>query len=157
MKPILTVRDIRRRIYWKLDGKPFMSISHDSASSDLWWGKSELCEIEPELNEIGFTEADAQTRAYMETVLDKVVAEILARFPEIRRDLTPKYNKFVDRLEADVPFLRTLVRTGTQGRDTMFKLGALLLAGVLGLGWLVLAKLRSPRKQTEPASAAAVT
>ena len=148
MKPVLTVVDTRRRIYLKIDGKPFMSISHDNAKSDLWWGHGEVCEIEPELNEIGFTEADAETRAYMETVLDKVVADILTQFPAIQRDLTPKYNKFFDRLEDDVPFLRTLVKTGTQSEGYMYKLGALAFAVVGGAGWLGFTKVRSTRKKT---------
>ncbi|MGH7151458.1 MAG: CYTH domain-containing protein, partial [Planctomycetota bacterium] len=92
MKPILTVRDVRRRVYILRDGKPFMSVSFDQASSDIWWARTAFCEIEPELNEIGFTEADEETRAYMETVLAKVVADIRARFPSITQDLTPKYN-----------------------------------------------------------------
>ncbi len=157
MRPVLTVTDLRRRIYLELDGQPFMSISHDRASSELWWGESELCEIEPELNEIGFTEADPETRAYMETVLDRVVADIQARFPEIRQDLTPKYNKFVDRLEAEVPFLRTLVGTGTQGKDYMYKLGALALAGIFGVGWFGVAKLRARARKPEDGRRAAAT
>src|SRR5688572_26502151 len=68
MREILTVRDIRRRIYLKKDGQSFMSISHDQASAELWWGRAKFCELEPELNEIGFTEADEATRAYMETI-----------------------------------------------------------------------------------------
>ena len=147
MKPVLTVVDTRRRVYLKVDGKAFMSISHDSAQSDLWWGHGQICEIEPELNEIGFTEADAETRAYMETVLDKVVADILTQFPQIQRDLTPKYNKFFDRLEEDVPFLRALVRTGTQSNGYMYKLGALSLALVGGVVWFGISKLRAPRSK----------
>jgi hypothetical protein len=146
MKPILTVRDLRRRVYWKKEGNPFMSISFDQADARVWWSKAEFCEIEPELNEIGFTEADEETRTYMETVLARVVADIRGRFPAITRDLNPKYNKAFDRIEqGGLPFFRTLVRFGLQSRQGMyvFLCGAALLAFVV---YQVIAKrLRSPQ------------
>jgi len=128
MRPILTVTDLRRRVYLLKDGKAFLSVSHDQASSDLWWAHSEFCEIEPELNEIGFTEADAETRAYMETVLHRVVQDIKTKFPDIQENLDPKYNKSFDRLEAEIPFLRFLVRWGLQDNGPI-----LLVFGALGL------------------------
>jgi len=127
MRPILTVRDLRRRVYILKDGKAFMSISQDQASASLWWASAEFCEIEPELNEIVFTEADAKTRAYMETVLHKVVQDILARFPDVHQDLTPKYNKAFDRLESKIPFLRAMVSVGVQDAFEI----VLVFAGVL--------------------------
>jgi hypothetical protein len=131
MRPILTVRDQRRRVYVLRGGLPFMSISHDRTSSRVWWGRSEFCELEPELNEIGFTDADPATRAYMESVLERVVADVRARFPRIERDLTPKYNKSFDRIEAELPFLRLLVRAGMQDQEVFYSLClfASILAG----------------------------
>jgi CYTH domain-containing protein len=146
MRPVLTVRDVRRRVYLLKDGQPFMSISHDQASSSVWWAHAEFSEIEPELNEIGFTEADPATRAYMETVLHKVVAEILAKFPEIQRDLTPKYNKSFDRLETELPFFRFLVTTGMQSNDYMYLSGGVVVVAAVGAGWLVSRKRRAPAR-----------
>jgi hypothetical protein len=152
MKPVLTVRDLRRRIYWKKDGNPFMSISFDQASARVWWATAEFCEIEPELNEIGFTEADEQTRAYMETVLAKVVADIRTQFPAIQQDLSPKYNKSFDRIERTLPFARTLVRFGLQGNQGMYML---ICAGGL-LAFVVYKEIargkRSARLRREAAS-----
>jgi hypothetical protein len=130
MRPVLTVVDLRRRVYLKKNGQAFMSISFDQAHAKVWWGKAEFCEIEPELNEIGFTEADAETRKYMEGVLAKVVGDIRTRFPAITQDLTPKYNKSFDRIEETVPFFRTLVRFGlqsTQGMLLFFGAGLFLV------------------------------
>jgi hypothetical protein len=155
MRPVLTVKDIRRRIYLLKDDKPFMSISHDQASSSLWWGSARFCEIEPELNEIGFTEADAETRAYMETVLHRVVQDILTRFPDIQRDLTPKYNKAFDRLEEDVPFLRALVKMGLQDYGSLFAVsgGVALVVGIIAVPRLLKGKRtrRQAALQTAPA------
>jgi hypothetical protein len=69
MRPVLTVRDLRTRVYFNRDDKPFMSISFDQASSKLLWAEYRFVEIEPELNEIGFTDADPEMRRYMESVL----------------------------------------------------------------------------------------
>jgi hypothetical protein len=144
MRPILTVRDVRRRVYILKDGKPFMSISHDQASSDLWWGHIEFCEIEPELNEIGFTEADATTRSSMETVLHKVVQDIRTRFPDVQQDLTPKYNKSCDRLAARIPFFHGIVRLGLQNEgQLLLVIGAV---GALVVGMTVPPYLRRRRR-----------
>lgn len=156
MRPVLTVRDLRRRVYLKKDGNPFMSISFDQAGARVWWSSAEFCEIEPELNEIGFTEADEETRAYMETVLARVVGDIRARFPAITRDLTPKYNKAFDRIERRLPFFRTLVRFGLQSSQGMyvFLCGSALLAFVVYK--LVAGRLRAadPRRQATGSGAA---
>ena len=150
MKPVLTVVDLRRRVYWKKNGNAFMSISFDQARADVWWAGAKFCEIEPELNEIGFTEADAATRAYMETVLDKVIAEIRARFPAITQDLTPKYNKSFDRIEAGgLPFFRTLVRFGLQGKQGMY-----VFIGACAVLLFVIFKLVTRRKSSSPGAAA---
>lgn len=135
MRPVLTVVDVRRRIYILKNDKPFMSISHDQASSNLWWGQAEFCELEPELNEIGFTEADPQTRAYMETVLHRVVQDILTKFPDIEQDLTPKYNKAFNRLEEDLPFLRSMVKFGLQddGQVLVVFGGVAVIAGCIAI------------------------
>lgn len=153
MRPILTVRDARRRVYLLKDGKSFMSISHDRASAGIWWANTEFCELEPELNEIGFTEADAATRAYMESVLERVVQEIRANFPGIEQDLTPKYNKAFDGLESEISFLRSLVAWGLQDD------GPLLLVfggvGVMLTGILVPRLLRKgSRKRGSHAASA---
>ena len=110
MRPVLTVRDLRTRIYFNRADQPFMSISFDQASSKLLWAEYHFVEIEPELNEIGFTDADPETRRYMESILKEIVGEIQAAFPHIQSNLTPKYNKSFDALEAEIPYLRALVR-----------------------------------------------
>jgi len=144
MRPILTVADLRRRVYLKRDGQPFISVSFDRASASVWWGTSEFCEIEPELNEIAFTEADADMRKYMESVLAKIVGDIQQRFPAIRQDLTPKYNKSFDRIEESLPFLRTLVRFGLQSTQGMWIFfGALLF--LVFVVYQVIARSRASR------------
>jgi hypothetical protein len=109
MRPLFTVHDIRTRIYIKRDGAPFMSVSFDRVSSRLWWADAEFIEIEPELNEIAYTDADPETRRYMESIGAKVSAEIVGRFPSIERNLVPKYNKTFNQFAEQVPLLKALV------------------------------------------------
>ncbi len=110
MRPILTVYDFRKRIYFEKDGTPFFSISFDNTSANMWWAKTNFFEIEPELNEITFTEADSNTRKYMEEVLGRVTSDIKAQFPFIHTDLAPKYNKSFKYIEAQLPFTRFLIK-----------------------------------------------
>ncbi len=93
MKPIVTLEQRRRRIYIMRSEKPFLSLSLDEVTSSKLWASVRFMELEPELNEITYTEADAATRKYMEDVNTKIIDELLKTFPYVHRDLTPKYNK----------------------------------------------------------------
>lgn len=112
LRPILVLNDYRRRLYFEKDGKPFISISLDQAQTNKWWLKTKFSEIEPELNEITFTESDEAGRKYMETINQRIIAEIKTQFPEIVTDLTPKYNKAFKGLQAKIPGLRLMIKWG---------------------------------------------
>lgn len=99
IRPILTIIDHRTRIYILKDGKPFISISHDVAQAEMNGKKAGITEIEFELNEIAFTEANDATRRDMESVNQKLIAKILKRFSYLKRDLTPKYNRAYEALK----------------------------------------------------------
>ena len=135
MRPVLTVRDLRTRVYISRDDRPFLSISFDQARSRLLWAQTSFVEIEPELNEIAFTDADPETRHYMESILAAIVSDIRAHYPQIQSDLTPKYNKSFTGLEAQIPFLRPLVRTHLHETESFASLVLLALA-TLALGGL---------------------
>lgn len=134
MRPILTIQDRRTRVYILKDGKPFMSISHDKARSELLWAKFEMVEIEPELNEIAYTEAGPETRAYMEKIGAAISARIKEEFPYLVQDLSPKYNRAFAAFESQIPFLRLLVRTNMIKQDHLF---AALFALVFVIGGAV--------------------
>jgi hypothetical protein len=120
MRPVLTVHDYRSRIYILKDQKPFMSVSFDRASANIWWAGTNFIEIEPELNEIAYTDADEETRKYMESILGIIVSDIHAQFPYIERNLTPKYGKSFNALEAQLPFLPLLVKFNLNDVKGMF-------------------------------------
>ncbi len=145
LRPILTITDRRRRIYISLDGKSFLSVSHDEAKSGMYWAKSELVEIEPELNEIAFTEASPERRRYMESIGRQISGAILAEFPDIKRDLTPKYNKMFYQLEGKIPALRSLVRYDLTGDKLM--LAALAVLALIGGAVFGTVRMMSSRKK----------
>lgn len=109
MRPIVTIEQRRRRIYILRDNEPFMSLSLDEVSSHKLWVTARFTELEPELNEIGYTEADEATRKYMEDISAKIGAETQQAFPYIKRDLTPKYNKVFAYFESKIPLLRFFI------------------------------------------------
>lgn len=110
LKEVLVNTQRRRSLYITRNGGQFISIRLDQCSSDLAWVEWRHVELEPELNEIPYTEGDDTTRAYMESVNAKIIEDLKKRFPEIKRDLTPKYNKAFDYFESQIPYFRFLVR-----------------------------------------------
>ena len=112
LRPILIVNDFRQRIYFEKEAKPYSSISFDQVTVKRWWAKVQFVEIEPELNEISYTENDEAGRKEMENINRQIIASIKQQFPEIVTDLTPKYNKSFNGLEKKIPGLRWLIRWG---------------------------------------------
>ena len=145
MQPILTVHDSRRRIYIKRDSKPFMSISLDIASAHILWAKTQFVEIEPELNEIVFTEANHETKKHMETILQKIMTEIKQRFTYIETNWTPKYKKSFNYLEAQLPFLRFLVRWNLHTMRSLLASMFIALVVIGGSSYFALHKLRQSK------------
>lgn len=112
LRPILIVNDFRQRIYFEKDTKAYISISFDQVTVKRWWAKVQFTEIEPELNEVTYTENDEAGRKEMENINHQIIASIKQRFPEIVTDLTPKYNKSFNGLEKKIPGFRWLIRWG---------------------------------------------
>lgn len=112
LRPILILNDSRQRIYFEKDAKPYISISLDQVTATRLWAKVQFTEIEPELNEITYTENDEAGKKEMENINQQIIASIKQQFPEIVTDLTPKYNKAFDGLEKKIPGLRWLIRWG---------------------------------------------
>jgi hypothetical protein len=146
MKPVLTVRDFRKRIYITRDRKPFMSLSFDTASSVMWWAETKFVEIEPELNEIVFTEADPATKQYMETILHTLTSEIQQQFPFIDNDLTPKYNKSFHNLETQLPCLRFLVRWNLHPAQNVLALLFITAFVIAAGGYFIMYQLRQRKR-----------
>lgn len=106
LRPVLTLQQRRRRVYLTRGEAVVMTISLDDVTSRLYWATAGFTELEPEINEILYTGADGETRRFLEELQARVVTDIQGAFPDIRRDLTPKYNKAFYQFEKQLPFLR---------------------------------------------------
>ncbi len=114
MKPVLTLHQERKRIYFFNASGALMSISHDTVLSELMGHSVEFIELEPELSEVEYTEASPELRREMETFQGEIIALIRQEFPSIKRDLTPKYNKAYDAFDEKIRLLNWKVQFGIQ-------------------------------------------
>ena len=67
-------------------------------------------EIEIELNEVRYTDADKRERESMQKISDMLTCDLQKTFPYIHQDQTPKYTKVVKCFEKEVPLYRYLAR-----------------------------------------------
>lgn len=111
-RPILTLTQRRQRITTMINGKPFVDFSVDTVHSKRLWFDVTYEQMELELNEITYTEADAATKAHLKDVRDRMVTEIADHFPQIVLDPQTKYKKAFDLLEKRIPWYRFWIRWG---------------------------------------------
>ena len=111
-----------------------------------------------ELNEIGYTEADAEGRKFMERMNNEMKRDLLAAFPRIVQDQTPKYNKAFNGFNEQFLFFPVALKTGAPCEATLgVAILALAAAGVV----VIQMKRRTasdgqpPQSRPEPEVAAA--
>lgn len=110
LSPVLRIFQERRRVYLSYDHKPFATLTLDFASSNVFFFKEELTELEIELNEVLFTVSTEQQRQEMLAVSEKLKKDLVDRFPLLLQDQTPKYNKFYQRFDERIPFLNSILK-----------------------------------------------
>lgn len=98
LRPAVKVRQDRKRIYVSEKGIPFLTMTFDEVCS-FYFPYPCYTELELELNEIRFTDGDAEERDRMERINQTVKDKILNQFSALKQDQTPKYNKMVLLLE----------------------------------------------------------
>jgi len=134
LRPILTIEQNRRRVYISDQHGAFATITLDKVTCHGWWQTLHWTEVELELNEIRYTEADAKARAAMNAINEAIQADLVAKFPAIRQDQTPKYNKGFAMLEAGMPLslpLRRLIAWKWSPEDVLW-VGVLVVVAVVG-------------------------
>ncbi len=92
LKPVVKMKQLRRRIYMQQNGEPILTITLDKASS-YYFPYSTFYEMELELNEIRYTQSTEVERQRMEALNTGIKRQLLTRFPSLVQDQTPKYNK----------------------------------------------------------------
>lgn len=138
MKPVLTIKQNRRRIYLNDLVGAFATLTLDVCSTNSWATDIHWVEIELELNEIRFTQADNAEREKMTRIIETIQKDLLTTFPDIDQDQMPKYNKAFVAIEKVSAFpVRRMIGFGIRSRDmiTYSLLGLMLLALLVLLTW----------------------
>ena len=91
--PTILIEQLRQRVYVSLNGGSFATFTLDGVTASFSGQSTHFTELELELNEINYTLGDSTTRAKMEEINEQIKGDLLATFPSIRQDQTPKYNK----------------------------------------------------------------
>lgn len=149
LKPVLTLNQNRRRIYLSDQTGAFATLTLDLVSTRSWGTNLKWAELELELNEIRYTEANSEIRQKMERVIEKIQGDIQQVFPAIVPNQTPKYNTaFTSVEEAAWLPLRQVIRWGISA-DSYLILSIIfiivLFAGIFYLGRLLWVRIKRRR------------
>jgi hypothetical protein len=125
LRPVLTLLQQRRRLYLRDRGNELAIISLDAVTTED--GQTSFYELELALDEPTYTGADVRQRQRLSQVTELLQLDLAARFPQLRQDPHPKYNKMYDLLHQGRirPRLYTLAWLGV----------ALVLGAVLFYLW----------------------
>lgn len=120
LRPVLTIEQRRRRIYLNRDGATFISFSMDDAKSHLWWADVEFSQMELELNELVYTEADTKLKEQMQEIRKGMIKDLQEKFSYLNHDKSVKYNRAFDLLAEKIPWMRVWIKIGLlRGKITM--------------------------------------
>ncbi len=86
------VKQFRRRVYLSKNNLPLATITLDRVTG-FYFPYPAFTELELELNELLYTDADATERAKMDLLNKQLKEGILTKFPDLQQNQTPKYNK----------------------------------------------------------------
>lgn len=92
MQEALKLKQIRRRIYVSDPQGALMTFTLDEVSA-FHFPYTQFVELELELNEVRYTDADFAEQAALEKMNARAKETIFANFDNIEQDQTPKYNK----------------------------------------------------------------
>ncbi|HEX6813668.1 MAG TPA: CYTH domain-containing protein [Planctomycetota bacterium] len=146
MRPLVTVEQVRRRVYVADGEGALATVTLDQCNcsdygTDLHW-----TEIELELNEIRFTQSKPEQRTWMKGVQTAIQQDLQAKFPAIVQDQTPKYTKsFLAIEQATWMPLRTMVRWRVTPGG-LFAIGAGVAIAILAAVLFLVRRLRRRRQ-----------
>ncbi len=135
LKPLLTLSQNRRRIYLSDQKGAFATLTLDLVSTRSWGTHIKWAELELELNEIRYTEANDEVRERMERVIEKIQHDIQQAFSAIEPNQTPKYNTAFKSIEESTRIpVREVFRRGISA-DSFFIISIIftliLIAGII--------------------------
>lgn len=148
MAPTIEIKQMRKRVYILMGDQPFATLTLDIDTAYYEGESHPFTELEMELNEIAYTQSDSARREEMEAINAVFRKDLLTKFPEIKQDQTPKYNKAAAAFGIDPA-------NGKYGKKSGSGMGPWLFGGI-GLGvFAVLFLLYRKRKQRQEAERSA--
>ncbi len=95
LQPALTLEQRRRRLYIQKQGEPLITLTLDEVVH-RGLPPANFAELEMEINEMRYTLASEKERRLMEALNQRFKEELSIRFPQIKQDQRPKYNKLLE-------------------------------------------------------------
>ena len=112
LKPMLEVTENRRRIYLNNPQGVLITITLDEVTGQKSLFKTKYYELELELNEIQYTSSDSAGRERLNKLTKTIYQDLIQKFPDIKQDQEPKYEKTLDNLQKKFFLLKFLIRIG---------------------------------------------
>lgn len=150
LKPLLTLKQNRRRIYLSDQNGAFATLTLDLCTTKSWGTNLKWAELELELNEIRYTKSNPEVRLKMERIIAKIQDDVQQVFPMIVPNQTPKYNTAFASIEKAtwIPvqqlFSRKISVDGFSVISLIFTV--VLIAGTFYIGRLVWLRISKTHK-----------
>lgn len=105
--PFMAIEQQRRRVYFRDNGTQLLTVTLDLASTKKLWVKGRFVQLDIEIGEIAFTTADEAMRQKLLLIQQDLQTKLLARFPELKRNQTPKVVQMVNvvRAQGIIPYV----------------------------------------------------
>ena len=128
LRPILSIRQERRRIYFRQNGNQFFTLTLDLARAKKLWIRGRFAQLDIEIGEIAFTQASNAERQKFLQIQKELQTLLISKFPNIQRNYNPKIVQMFTVIRGQGFVARAILRFGSS---------ALLLAGLLLLIFIV--------------------
>ncbi|OGR59048.1 MAG: hypothetical protein A2X36_16755 [Elusimicrobia bacterium GWA2_69_24] len=115
--PVVVVRQHRDRVYIQDPEGPVFTVSVDRVTARKLWARVDFCEVEIEINELRYARRSSAAENIRLARLQREIADdLLGRFPALRLEQAPRYQKVYRGLETRLrPLpLRPLLRLGVR-------------------------------------------
>ena len=124
VRPLLSIKQERRRIYFRENGNQFFTVTLDLAASQKLWIKGKFAQLDIEIGEIAFTQASSEKRESLLKIQQELQTLLLNKFPELRRNQIPKIVQMLRVIENQGFVSKIIIRFGS---TALLILGLLLL------------------------------
>jgi CYTH domain len=112
LSPLLTIRQERKRVYFRENDKQFFTVTLDLASSRKLWLSRKFAQLDIEIGEIAFTEATPEFRQRLLDYQAELQSALLKRFPELIRNQTPKIVMMLNKYQQAGMLAKLVIRFG---------------------------------------------